>query len=118
MTAVQDEGEMAQNGRTKGRTFNGEIDSCRERQGWTTACSGMPERDGKDQGEDSPKQAGSHWFARPCCANLYPPGVWFEDAMTSFSGVAFVLFYFVFVFMLSLKPRPFVQWSFGMKAPQ
>ena len=32
-----------------------------------TACSGMPERDGKDQGEDSPKQAGSScWFARPC----------------------------------------------------
>ena len=25
-----------------------------------------PERDGKDQGEDSPKQAGSCWFARHC----------------------------------------------------
>ena len=25
----------------------------------------MPERDGKDQREDSPKQAGSRWFARP-----------------------------------------------------
>ena len=25
----------------------------------------MPERDGKDQGEDSPKRAGSCWFARP-----------------------------------------------------
>ena len=24
----------------------------------------MPERDGKDQGEDSPKQPGSCWFAR------------------------------------------------------
>ena len=24
----------------------------------------MPERDGKDQGENSPKQAGSCWFAR------------------------------------------------------
>ena len=33
---------------------------------WTTACSHMPERDGKDQGEDSPKQTGSCWFARPC----------------------------------------------------
>ena len=44
--------------------------------------------------EDSAKQAGSCWFARPCwlatsCANLYPPGVWFADAMTSFSGVPF-----------------------------
>ena len=36
--------------------------------------------------------------------------------MTSFSGVAFVLFCFVFVFMLSLKPRPFVQSSFDMQA--
>ena len=46
----------------------------------------MPERDGKDQGEGIPKQAGSCWFARPCWlatsgANLYPPGVWFADAM-------------------------------------
>ena len=53
-------------------------------------------------------------------ANLYPPGVWFADAMTSFSGVTFVLFcfvfVFVFVFMLSLKPRPFVQSSFDMQA--
>ena len=42
-----------------------ENDCCRENQGWTTACSRMPERDGKDQGEDIPKQAGSCWFARP-----------------------------------------------------
>ena len=33
-------------------------------------------------------------------ANLYLPGVWFADAMTSFSGVTIVLFCFVFVFML------------------
>ena len=26
----------------------------------------LPERDEKDQGEDSPNQAGSCWFARPC----------------------------------------------------
>ena len=57
---------MAQNGRTKGGTFHGEMDRCIENEGWTTACSGMPERDGKDQEEDSPKQAGSCWFARPC----------------------------------------------------
>ena len=35
-----------------------EMDCCsRESQGWTTACSSMPERDGKDQGQDTPKQA-------------------------------------------------------------
>ena len=60
-------GGMAQNGRTRGGTFHGEMDRCRENQGWTTACSvGMPERDGKNQEEDSPEQAGSCWFARPC----------------------------------------------------
>ena len=36
--------------------------------------------------------------------------------MSSFSGVTFVLFCFVFVFMLSLKPRPFVQSFFDMHA--
>ena len=50
---------MAQNSITKGGTFRGKMDRCRENQGWTTACSCMPERDRKDQGEDSPKQAGS-----------------------------------------------------------
>ena len=49
----------------KGRNWHGEFDRCRESQGWTTACSHMPERYGKGQGEDSPKQAGSCWFARP-----------------------------------------------------
>ena len=50
----------------RGGTFHGEMDRCRESQSWTTACSDMPERDGKDQGEDSQKQAGSSWFGRPC----------------------------------------------------
>ena len=59
-------GGMAQNGRTRGGTFHGKTDRCRKNQSWTTACSGMPERDGKDQGEDSSKQAGSRWFARTC----------------------------------------------------
>ena len=68
----------------------------------------MPERDGKDQGEDSPKQAGSCWFARPCWpvtsgANLYPPDVWFaDDVMTYFSGVTFVLIYFALLRFSSL----------------
>ena len=57
-------GGMAQDGGIRGGTFYGEIDRCRESQGWPTACRGMPERDGKDQGEDSPKQACSCWFAR------------------------------------------------------
>ena len=116
-------GGMAQNGGTRAGTFHREINRCRGSQDWTTACSGIPKRAGKDQGEDSPKQAGSCWFARPCRlassgANLYPPGVWFADDITSFSGVTFLLFCFIFVFMLSLKPRPFVQSSFDMQAPR
>ena len=59
-------GGMAQNGRARGATFHGEMDRCKENQGWITARSSMPERDGKEQGEDNPKQAGSCWFARPC----------------------------------------------------
>ena len=46
-------GGMARNGRTRGGTFHGEMDRCGINQGWTTACSGMPERDGKDQGQDN-----------------------------------------------------------------
>ena len=77
----------------KGRNISWQNDRCRESQGWTTACSRMSDRDGKDQEEDSPKQVGSCWFARLSLltshmgANLYPPGVWFADVMTSFSGV-------------------------------
>ena len=59
-------GGMAQNGGTRDGTFHGEMDRCGGSQDWTTACSRMPERDVKDQEEDSPKQAGSCWFARPC----------------------------------------------------
>ena len=75
---------MAQNDRTRGGTIHGKMDRCRKKQGWTAACSGMRERDGKDQGEDSLKQARSCWFARPCWlatsgVNLCPPGVWFAD---------------------------------------
>ena len=58
--------EMSLDAGTRGGTFHGEMDRCSESQGWTTACSCMPERDGEDQGEDSPKQAGSCWFFRHC----------------------------------------------------
>ena len=45
-TAAQNEGEWRRTER--GGTCHGEIDRCRESQGWTTACSSMPERNGKD----------------------------------------------------------------------
>ena len=40
-------GGMALNGGTRGRSFHGDMDRCREKQDRTTACSGMPERDGR-----------------------------------------------------------------------
>ena len=46
---------VAQDGGTRGGTFHGEIDHCRESQGWTTARGSLSERDGKNQGEGSPK---------------------------------------------------------------
>ena len=63
-TVAQDEGGMAQDGGTRGGTFHGEMDRCRESQGWTAACGSLPKRHGNDQGEDSPEQACSCWFAR------------------------------------------------------
>ena len=55
-------GGMAQDGGPRGGTFHGEMDRCRESQGWTTACntvvisiSSMPERGGKDQGQQRKK---------------------------------------------------------------
>ena len=50
----------------KGWNISWQNGSLQKNQDWTTVCSDMPERDGKDQGEDSPKQAGSCWFARLC----------------------------------------------------
>ena len=60
----------------------------------------MPERDGKDQGEDSPKQAGSCRFARHSglATNVARTCILRVDFVLSFSSVTFVLFCFVFVF--------------------
>ena len=102
------QGGMAQNGRPRGLTFHGEMDRCRENQGWTTACSGMPERDGKNQEEDSPKQAGSCWFARPCWlatsgANLHLTGL--QMPWRFFSYATFFLFCSVFSSLRFQKSR-------------
>ena len=117
---------MAQDGGTRGGTFHGELDCCREDWDWTTAYSGMPERAKKDQVQDkSRNQVCLGWFARRSLlassgVNLYPPGVWSADAMLSFSGVTFILFlfYLAFVLMLSLKLRHFVRSFFDMHAPR
>ena len=58
-------GEVVQYGGTRGGTFHGEMDRYRESEGWTTLCSSISERDGKDQGEDGPKQVVCLcWFTR------------------------------------------------------
>ena len=58
-TAAQDEGEWCETAEQKGRNISW-------RNGSLQRKPRLPERDGKDQEEDSPKQAGSCWFARPC----------------------------------------------------
>ena len=50
-------GGMAQDCGPRGGTFYGENGSLQRSQGWTTAGTSMPERDGKDQRQDSPTQA-------------------------------------------------------------
>ena len=60
-------GGIAQNGGTRAEHFMAKwIVAEKTRAGLRHAVSRMPERDGKDQGEDSLKQAGLCWFARPC----------------------------------------------------
>ena len=96
-------GGIAQNGRTRGGTFHGEMDRCRENQGWTTACGGMPERDGKNREEDSPNKASGLVLVR---SPLLTSHKWRELESSErlvcryhgffFSGVTFVLFCFVF----------------------
>ena len=45
-------------------------------------------------------------------------GLCFADVMSSFSGVTLILFCFVFFFLLSPKPKPFVQSFFDTHAPR
>ena len=63
---AQDEGGWRRTGEQGAEHFMAKWIVAERKKAWTTACSDMPERDGKDQAEDSPKQAGSCWFARPC----------------------------------------------------
>ena len=85
----------------RGGAFHGKMDRCRESQGWTTVRSSMPEHDGNDQGEESPKQACSSWFAchsrlATSGANLYPPGVFCfvcRYHILPFSGVTCFFFH-------------------------
>ena len=47
-TAAQDEGEWRRTAEQGAEHSMPDMNRCRESQGWTTGCSGMPERDGKD----------------------------------------------------------------------
>ena len=62
-TVAQDEGEWRRTAEQEAERFMANWITA-ESQGWTTVCSRMPERDGKDQRQDSPKRACSCWFAR------------------------------------------------------
>ena len=79
------------------------MDHFRERQGWTTVCSFIPERDGNDQEENSPNQAGSR-------AGSF--------AVVDLALRLFCFVLFCFGVYLPLKSQPFVQPFFDMHAPQ
>ena len=76
-------GGMAQSGRTRGGIFHGEMDRCRENQGWTTAyavvCPNVTGRTKKRIAQSRRARAGSLALMTIATsgANLYPPGVWF-----------------------------------------
>ena len=57
---------LAQPERRKDKHFMAKWIVAEKTKAGLTACNGMPEREGKNQEEDSPKQAGSCWFARAC----------------------------------------------------
>ena len=65
-TAAQDEEEWRRTAEQGAEHFMAKWIVAEKNKAGLTACSGMPERHGKNQGEDSPKQEGSCWFARPC----------------------------------------------------
>ena len=65
-TAAQDEGKWRRTAEQGAEHFMAKWIAAEEARAETTACSRISERDGKDQGKGSPKQAGSCWFARPC----------------------------------------------------
>ena len=102
-TAAQDEGEWRNTAGEGAEYFKAKwIAAEKARAGLRHAVSSMPEHDGKNQGEDSPKKACSCWFARRSSlvtggANLYPPGDFSGLQMSCCLSRALRLFCFCFV---------------------
>ena len=120
-TAAQDEGEWRRTAEQGMEPFIAKWIAAEEAKAGLRHAVVCPNVTGRTKKRIAQSKRGLCWFALPCRlatsgANVYPPGVWFADVMMSFSGVMFGLFCFVFVFILSLKARPFVQSSFDMQA--
>ena len=116
-------GGIAQDGGIRGGTFDCEMDHCRESQSWTSACSSIPECDGKDQGEDSPKQAAragsSAIVDKPQVAQTCILRAFFGLPMLYRIAFIWLSLCFVFVVLLTtLNPRPLVQSFFDMHPPR
>ena len=100
---------------TTGGTFMAKRIAAKKARAGLRHAVGCPNVTGKDRGEDRPKQAGSCWFARHSLASHK----WRELVSSGrlvcrcHVGLALVLRLFCFasffVFMISLKPRPFAQ---------
>ena len=73
----------------------------------SSASPSLPKvRDTRESEADaSPSNTDNRQFIATSGANLYSPGVWFADVMTSFSGVTFVLLCFALLRFSSLRFR-------------
>ena len=122
-TAAQDEGEWRRTAEQGVEHFMAKWIVAEKTKAGLRHAVVCPNVTGRTKEEDSPKQAGSCWFARP---SLLISHKWRELVSSGrlvcrchgVFSLVLRLFYFAsfFVSMLSLKPRSFVQSSFDMQA--
>ena len=86
--------------RNKERNVAWRNGSLQRNSGWAAACTCIPKCDTKERIAYSKHVRAVRWRKHVSSGRYF-----FADDMLSFSGVTYRLFCFVFIFMLSLKPR-------------
>ena len=115
-------GVMTQDGETRGGTFHGEMDQCTKSQDWTTRNAviypNVTRRTNERKAQSKQRtRAGSLAIVdKPQVTRVCIPRAFLACKCRVVSGVTFVMFCFAFVFLLSLKPRPFFQSFFDTHA--
>ena len=103
-------GGVAQDSETRNGTFHGETDRRRESQDWTTARSSMPERDGRDRGNEriaQSKRARTGSLAIVDQSQVAQTCILRADVLLPFSGVTVVSF--LFSFRLPRRPHAVIK---------